>query len=89
MRFIPSLSFAFMALVTTIAPAFADETNAPAKLTAAEQAAGWKYLFDGSSTEGWRNYRKDKISDGWSIVDGALTRTGNAVISSLLKSTRL
>jgi hypothetical protein len=43
-------------------------------LTAAERGAGWRLLFDGSTTKGWRGYMKDAISDGWQVVDGALTR---------------
>ncbi len=35
---------------------------------------GWTALFDGKTTTGWRNYKQDKISDGWKVVDGALTR---------------
>jgi hypothetical protein len=44
------------------------------KLTEAEKAAGWKLLFDGKSTSGWRNFGKPSISDGWQIIDGALCR---------------
>jgi hypothetical protein len=43
-------------------------------LTAEEQAAGWKLLFDGKSTAGWRNYKKTGIGPGWKIENGALTR---------------
>jgi len=43
-------------------------------LSAAEKEAGWKLLFDGKSTEGWRNYRKQTVGAGWKIIDGALTR---------------
>ena len=49
----------------------------PNKLTRSEILAGWKLLFDGNSTEGWRNYKKDSISDAWKVVDGALIREGN------------
>ena len=28
------------------------------RLTDAEKAAGWKLLFDGKTTAGWRNFRK-------------------------------
>ncbi len=45
-------------------------------LSSAESKAGWKLLFDGNTTGGWRNYKKDTIGKGWSVVDGALTRTG-------------
>ena len=51
----------------------ADEPN---RLSSAEKADGWKLLFDGKTTEGWRNYQKDTISDGWAVVEGALTRVG-------------
>ncbi|MCA9008601.1 MAG: DUF1080 domain-containing protein, partial [Planctomycetaceae bacterium] len=50
----------------------AEET--PNSLSAAEQRGGWKLLFDGRTTNGWRNYRAEKVSDGWTIKDGALER---------------
>lgn len=40
-------------------------------------AAGWRPLFDGRTTAGWRGYRMDTMPAGWSVVDGALTRTGS------------
>ena len=45
-------------------------------LTDAEQSAGWRLLFDGHTTTGWRDYGKQTLSDGWVVQDGALTRTG-------------
>ncbi len=42
-------------------------------LTDAESAAGWKLLFDGQTTVGWRGYMKNAVT-GWQVVDGALTR---------------
>ncbi len=47
----------------------------PNTLTGDEKAAGWKLLFDGKTTEGWRNYNRDAISEGWQVDDGALVRT--------------
>jgi len=44
------------------------------QLSEAEKLAGWKLLFDGKSTDGWRNYKKETVSDGWVIEDGALIR---------------
>lgn len=44
------------------------------QLTTAETLSGWKLLFDGKSTDGWRNYRQTGISDGWKVADGALVR---------------
>ena len=43
-------------------------------LTNAEKHSGWKLLFNGKTTEGWRNYKKDSIHEGWQIKNGALTR---------------
>ncbi len=45
-------------------------------LSQAQQAEGWKLLFDGKTTTGWRNYRKQTVGSGWSVVDGILTRSG-------------
>jgi hypothetical protein len=44
------------------------------KLTDAEKAAGWVLLFDGQGTAGWRNYKKQTISQGWQVIDGSLCR---------------
>ncbi|HEX9367449.1 MAG TPA: DUF1080 domain-containing protein, partial [Vicinamibacterales bacterium] len=37
---------------------------------------GWKDLFDGKTTTGWRGYRQTTLPEGWQVVDGALTRVG-------------
>jgi len=41
-----------------------------------EQQGGWKQLFDGKTTAGWRNYKKESVGPGWTVVDGILTRSG-------------
>jgi hypothetical protein len=61
-----------LAASATCARAADDGQN---KLTPAEEKDGWKLLFDGQTTKGWRNYKKDTIGSGWKVVDGALTRT--------------
>ena len=43
-------------------------------LTPAENAGGWRLLFDGRTTAGWRGFRRDSMPAGWQVVDGALTR---------------
>ena len=43
-------------------------------LTEEEKTAGWKLLFDGKSTDGWRGYKMDKIPPGWKAENGILAR---------------
>ncbi len=53
------------------------------ELTAEERASGWRLLFDGRTTEGWRGFRGESMPDGWQVVDSALTRVdrGGDIIS--------
>ena len=51
---------------------------APNTLTAAEKAAGWRLLFDGKTTAGWRGFKKTDMPAGWTVEDGALTRSAAA-----------
>lgn len=46
----------------------------PNTLSAAEQKAGWRLLFDGSTTAGWRGYKTTAVPSGWHVVDGTLAR---------------
>lgn len=46
------------------------------KLTAKEKKEGWKLLFDGKTTTGWRGYNSDKIPAAWSATDGTLMSAG-------------
>jgi hypothetical protein len=46
-------------------------------LTPQEQADGWRSLFDGQTTAGWRGYRQREMPSGWQAIDGALTRVGD------------
>jgi 3-keto-disaccharide hydrolase len=44
-------------------------------LSAKEKAAGWKLLFDGKTTSGWRGFRKSGFpTECWAITDGILKR---------------
>jgi hypothetical protein len=64
---------ATFAVLSLAAPLFAEDA-APNTLTEKEKAEGWKLLFDGKTTNGWKNFKKDTISSGWQVKDGALTR---------------
>jgi len=71
------LTAAFGAL-TTFAGA-ADPV--PNTLSAEEQAAGWKLLFDGkSASEHWRGYNKETLPAEWVAEDGVLARKGGGDI---------
>lgn len=49
----------------------------PNTLTDAEKANGWRLLFDGTSTAGWRTYARRPVNTNvWVIVDGWLKKTG-------------
>ncbi len=54
----------------------------PNTLTKAEEKAGWKLLFDGKTTKGWRGYKKTEMPAGWEVKDGAmsLVKSGHADI---------
>ena len=41
-------------------------------LTAKEKAAGWRLLFDGKSTAGWRGFKAPAPDAGWTVKDGVL-----------------
>ncbi len=49
------------------------------ELTAAEQAEGWRLLFDGRTTSGWRSFKKATFpSEGWLVKEGCLVHPGRA-----------
>jgi len=52
-------------------------TMTPNTLTPRESAEGWRLLFDGKTTAGWREFRKPSISPGWQVIDGALVRAAS------------
>ena len=81
MKFLQTLSFVFLAFSMGVAAIDAAEVSAPAPntLTAAEKAAGWKLLFDGHTTQGWRAFGKPRSPDkGWVVSDGWLKHEAKA-----------
>jgi Domain of Unknown Function (DUF1080) len=43
-----------------------------------DQSAGWRLLFDGKTTAGWRGFKSKTMPAGWQVIDGALTRVAQA-----------
>ncbi|HSL69425.1 MAG TPA: DUF1080 domain-containing protein [Longimicrobiales bacterium] len=73
MRSIVVATSFLLALNVTLACA-----QAPNTLTAQEKADGWRLLFDGKTTNGWRGYMKPGVPEGWQVVAGALTYVSGA-----------
>lgn len=67
-----SAAIALAAMVSVSSPATA-KVNVN-ELSEAEKRSGWELLFDGTSTDAWRNYKQDTLGSGWKVVDGALVR---------------
>jgi hypothetical protein len=58
-------------VTTTTAPEVSRLVN---KLTQTEKKEGWKLLFDGETTEGWRGAHMEEFPEfGWFVEDGVLT----------------
>ena len=71
MRLVAFLALSVSMFVASIAIAAEREPNT---LNEQEKAAGWKLLFDGKTTGGWRNYQKPDIAAGWKVENGELVR---------------
>lgn len=57
----------------TILFSFANFTIAQENsLSDREKEDGWKLLFDGKTTEGWRGYKSDKMPQSWRVENGSL-----------------
>ena len=59
-----------MVLMYCTAPlSLADDIN---QLTEAERADGWRLMFDGQTTAGWKGYKRDDAPGTWEVQDGSL-----------------
>lgn len=49
------------------------DTTAQNTLTKKEEKDGWKLLFDGKTTKGWRNFNSNDLGAGWKVENGTLS----------------
>jgi hypothetical protein len=64
-----------IAMISILAAGMVSQLNAAAlnELTDAEKQSGWTLLFDGKTTQGWRNFRKSSFPEkGWVVENGVL-----------------
>jgi len=54
-----------------------EEVAGPNELSASEVEDGWKLLFDGNTSDGWRGYGREDFPAAWEIVDGTLHMIGS------------
>jgi hypothetical protein len=59
-------AFAALILIMSFMPKQKDNT-----LTKKEKKEGWVLLFDGTTTNGWKNY-KNREAEGWAVANGEL-----------------
>ncbi len=66
-------------MITIAGAAIAQQHNS---LSDAEVRDGWRLLFDGTSTAGWRGYRSETVPESWKVEDGSLLARREAGKSS-------
>jgi hypothetical protein len=67
------LSKTCWSLAMLVAAATALSAAPSNQLSTEEKAAGWKLLFDGKATQGWRTFKQQSFPDkGWVVEDGWL-----------------
>ncbi|MEM6735728.1 MAG: DUF1080 domain-containing protein [Bacteroidota bacterium] len=54
-----------------------EEVAGPNVLSTAEKEDGWMLLFDGTTSEGWRGYKKETFPVAWEIDNDALHIQGS------------
>ncbi|MGJ8696817.1 MAG: 3-keto-disaccharide hydrolase [Verrucomicrobiaceae bacterium] len=63
----------FLCVIALLSSSVFADHHAINQLTEEEKSAGWSLLFDGKTTEHFRNYKKEGVSPKWEVKDGLLT----------------
>ena len=71
----PALAGLALALLSAT-PLIAQSVK-PNTLSAEEKAQGFRLLFDGRSSNGWRGYRQKSLPDNWQVTSGSLIRVAS------------
>ncbi len=51
--------------------------HVPVRGGARGESREWRSLFDGVSMAEWRGYESERVPEGWSVVDGEITKRGD------------
>lgn len=72
------IGFIAASLTAIVLAQGAEAVQAPAPITAAEKAAGWRHLFYGTDLDAWRGYKQDAVPENWAVGLGyVLSTTGD------------
>ncbi len=58
--------------LTVTVPAGVVESEEPNTLSKKEKDEGWRLLFDGKTTAGWRGYKSKTMPTSWKVENGSL-----------------
>lgn len=72
-----ALAFVLAACATQSGNMETGDSSLSGTLTAEQRAAGWRPLFDGRTTAGWRGYKTTSMPAAWRVDDGVLTKDGS------------
>jgi len=75
--YLRNISIAILCSLPCLHAASGNDSASLNRLSKAEERAGWQLLFDGKTTDGWRNFHQKTLSNRWQVDDGALVRTGD------------
>ncbi|GIW93506.1 MAG: glycosyl hydrolase [Pirellulaceae bacterium] len=70
--YVKTVALIWILILTFLSSDLAWSQDVPNTLTDQERQAGWRLLFDGRTTSGWRAYRGKEVPTCWKVEDGVL-----------------